>query len=123
MEVRRSVQCRLAAKLNNFGRVLVEYAGPRNDSATSASEYERRPIDSCASIHVNNANLSFNNELSVNETPHACSANVDSCELLHAQISPYNNADFNLRPDAEDVAPSINDDKCKMLYYLSVVLD
>ena len=69
---------------------------------------------------MNNVKLSFNNGLSVNGTPYVCSGNVDSCEILHAEISHCINADFNLKPDDEDVASSINDNKCQMIYDTSV---
>ena len=119
-EVCQSDQCRLTAKLSKFGWVLVVYAGPRDDGDTNAPEYERHSINSCASIHENNVNWSLNNGLSGNETPYVRSGNVNSCKLLHAQINHCINAGFNLRPDDEDVAPSINDNKCQMIYETSV---
>ena len=39
---------------------------------------------------------------------YVCNGDANECELLHAEVKQWVNADFKTAPDDEDIVPSIN---------------
>ena len=55
------------------------------------------------------------------ELAYICNDDVNSCELLHAEIDQYFYAKFDVKTNNDDVMPSKNDLTCNQMYDDSVV--
>ena len=120
-EIRRSAKCNIAAKLSKIGWALVGHLGPREAKVTfNAIMGNNETI--CQDIHSNNILLM--QEVQGLETPlhkgFICNGHADSCELLHAEIDHYFNAEFAINVNDEDAMPSIDDNLCTKMYDESV---
>ena len=120
LEIRRNSSSRLTAKLSPLGWFLVGCAnmcGESDDADVTAC------VDSsCESIHNHHACLLNNDGVQSSESAFVCSGDVESCELLHAEMKQLFYADFETLAEDEENAPSINDARCTDNYNQSVTM-
>ena len=112
-EIRRSTKCNIAAKLCRLGWALVGHLGSRESQVMLIKSIDGCELN-CRDIHSNNLSMMQAESLDIHRPTHFISnGHADSCELLHAEINHYYNAEFATNVDDDDEAmPSINDMLC-----------
>ena len=91
---------------------MLDFTGPRCDDDIDAP---MNKCSSCTSIYCNNA-YSMKHDNMNDDVVYVCNDDANVCELLHADVKQWLNADFKTAPDDEDIAPSINDLVCVHIY-------
>ena len=116
-QVKRSTKSCVTAKRSSLGWVLVGTTESIHQEDVAANEDNT----TCAKIHSNNLRLMRGNDIELGESAYVCNGNINSCELLHAEIDRYFYAEFDVETDDDDVMPSKNDLTCNRMYDDSVV--